>query len=68
MPRNAFVTVADLGPKVAALTCQIEGRPAAVINSAARDDPAMRAHAACALVSIGLDAGSIMGALNGIRS
>jgi hypothetical protein len=68
MHNHAFITVADLGPKVAVLTCRIDGRPAAVINSAARDDAAMCAQAAWALVSIGLDAGSIMGTLNGIRS
>ena len=69
MPDHASVITADLGPNIAALTCRIEGRPVAVINTAARDDPAMRTQAAWALVGIGLDAGSILeGELNGVRS
>lgn len=62
------VVAADLGRSVAALTFRIHGQPAAVINVEARDDPAMRTQAAWALVSAGIDAGSIIGALHGIRS
>lgn len=61
------VTTADLGPSVAALTCFIEGRPVAVVNTAAEHNPAIRTQAALALLSVGLDAGLVLGAVNGVR-
>ena len=62
------VITADLGPRVAAFTCRIDGRPAAVVNSAARHDKIMRTEAATALLCAGIDAGLILGALHGICS
>jgi hypothetical protein len=58
---------ADLGPNVAALTCQIDGRPVAVINTATAHNPTMRTQAAAALLYAGMDAGLILGALHGVR-
>lgn len=63
-----YVTTADLGPRIAAVTCRINGRPAAVINTTARTDPLLRTQVALALLGAGIDAGHTMGALNGVRS
>jgi hypothetical protein len=68
MPENATVVTADMGPTVAAFTCRIHDRTAAVINAAARHDPVLRTQAAWALTSAGLDAGQVIGALHGVRS
>jgi hypothetical protein len=62
------VITADLGPHIAAFTCRINGRPAAVVNRAAAHNPAMRTEALAALLRAGLDAGAILGALHGIHS
>ena len=62
------VITADLGTHIAAFTCRIDGRPAAVVNSAAQHDKTLRTEALAALLCAGLDAGLILGALHGIRS
>lgn len=67
MSAYPIVVAAPLAVNVAAFTCRIRGEPAAVINAAARDDPTLRAQAALALVAAGIDAGTILGALDGIR-
>ena len=67
MPETPIVISTDLGPHVAAFTCQIDGRPAAVINIRTRVDPVLRAQAARALRCAGIDAAQAMGALHGVR-
>lgn len=62
-----IVITAALGPKVAAVTGQIKGRPTAVVNTRARADPAMHTQAAWALLCAGIDAAQTMGALDGVR-
>jgi len=64
---NPRVFTANLGPKVAAVTAQIDGEPAAVVNTQAAYDMTLRREAAWALLCVGLDAGLILGALHGIR-
>lgn len=66
MPEPRVFT-ANLGPKVAAVTAEIHGEPAAVINTEAARSRKLRHEAALALVCAGLDAGLIIGALHGIR-
>ena len=61
------VIAANLGAKVAAFTCRIDGRPIAVINTEVAHRPELRTQAAFALAGAGLDAGLILGALHGIR-
>lgn len=68
MPGRPTVTTAPLGRGIAAFTCRVRDRPAAVINTAAADDPVLRTQAGLALVAAGIDPGTILGALNGIRS
>lgn len=68
MADRTRVLTADLGPSVAAFTAYSHGRPVAVVNTAARHDPAIRTQAAWALLCVGMDAGAILGALNGVRS
>lgn len=68
MRAKTQVMSADLGPCVAALTCYVEGKPVAVVNAAVKHNPAMRTQAAWALVSVGLDAGLVLGAISGVRS
>ena len=67
MPESSTVLTGNLGAKVAAYTCRINGRPVAVINTAAAHRPELRTQAAYALAGAGLDAGLILGALHGIR-
>lgn len=67
MPVRTIVVAAPLGANVAAFTCRVRGQPAAVVNVAAGDDPALRTQAALALAAAGIDAGTILGALDGIR-
>lgn len=67
MPESSTVLTGNLGPKVAAVTCRIDGRPVAVINTEASTNPEIRTQAAFALIGAGLDAGLILGALHGIR-
>lgn len=67
MSIQPIVTSADLGPHVAAFTCQIHRRPAAVINTRTRADPVMHTQAAMALLCAGIDAAQTMGALDGVR-
>ena len=62
------IVCADLGPNVAAFLCQVDGLPAAVLNSAAHRDTVMRHQAIGALLGAGFDAGTIIGALHGVRS
>lgn len=62
-----IVITAALGLNVAALTCRINGRPTAVINTQARADPTLHTQAVMALLCCGIDAGQAMGALNGVR-
>lgn len=59
---------AELGPSVAAFTCTISGRSVAVINNRVAIDPILRAQAAWALLTAGMDAGTALGALHGVRS
>ncbi|MFJ6615414.1 hypothetical protein ACIQPT_34635 [Streptomyces sp. NPDC091289] len=66
MPEPIVISVA-LGPHVAALTCRIDGRPTAVINTLARTDPRICTEAAIALVGAGMDAGRTLGAIHGVR-
>lgn len=68
MPGNSPVIVANLGRGIAAFTARSNGRPVAVINSEAAHDPELLAQAGYALVGAGLDAGTALGALNGVRS
>lgn len=67
MPESSTVLTGNLGPRVAAFTTRIDGRPVAVINTEARTNPELRTQAAFALVGAGLDAGLILGAIHGIR-
>lgn len=67
MPEKPAVVTANLGPKVAAFTTLIHGKPAAVINAAAAHNHELRSQATCALLGVGLDAGLIIGALYGVR-
>jgi hypothetical protein len=67
MPETPSVVTANLGPKVAAYACRIDGKPAAVVNTQAAYDMTLRRQAAWALLCVGLDAGLILGALHGIR-
>lgn len=67
MPAVASVIAANLGRKVAAFTCTVDGRPAAVINTEVHRNTELRAQAAVALMGVGLDAGLILGALYGVR-
>jgi hypothetical protein len=64
----ATVTTADLGPRVAAVTAKIRGRPAAVINIRAAHDPDMCSQAAYALAEAGIEAARLSEVLDGIRS
>jgi len=68
MPESSTVLTGNLGPKVAAFTTRIDGRPVAVINSEARVNPELRTQAAFALIGAGLDAGLVLGAIRGVRS
>lgn len=68
MPDEPILISADLGPRVAAVTCRLDGRPTAVINTRTRADPCMRVQAAIALLACGIDAGHALGALHGVRS
>ncbi|WP_326700247.1 hypothetical protein OG909_24945 [Streptomyces sp. NBC_01754] len=68
MSVQPMVISAALGPRVAAFTCHINGRAAAVINTQVGADPAMRTQAALALLCAGVDAAQTMGALDGVRS
>ena len=61
------ILVADLGPKVAAVTVARTEGPAAVINERCDSDPVMRNQAAWSLIGAGYDAGQILGALHGVR-
>ncbi|GGT43687.1 hypothetical protein [Streptomyces purpureus] len=67
MPEKPAVVAANLGPRVAAFTAHLHGRPVAVINSAAGRSPELRHQAVAALLGVGLDAGLILGALHGVR-
>lgn len=62
---TSAVTSADLGPTVAAFTCHINGKPAAVVSTSIVHSPQLKSQALAALLCAGLDAGSILGALNG---
>lgn len=68
MPVRPVIVAAPLGAGIAAFICHIHGRPAAVINTATRDDDALYDQAAHVLAAAGIDAGDTLGALNGIRS
>jgi hypothetical protein len=57
----------DLGPRVAAFTCRVHGRPAAVINTRAAHQPVLHTQAAMALLCCGIDAAHALGALSGVR-
>lgn len=59
------VTSANLGPTVAAFTCRINGEPTAVVSTSIVHSPQLKSQALAALLCAGLDAGSILGALNG---
>ena len=59
------ITSANLGPTVAAFTCRINGEPAAVVSTSIVHSPQLKAQALAALLCAGLDAGTILGALNG---
>jgi len=67
MQSEPIVIAVALGPHVAALTCLINGRRTAVVNTLARTDSRIRNQAAMALLCAGIDAGSTMGAINGVR-
>lgn len=67
MSELPIVISAELGPHVAAFTCRIDGRPAAVINIRTRVDSTMRTQASWALLCAGADAAQTMGALHGVR-
>ena len=67
MPGTSPVIVANLGRGIAAFTARSNGKPIAVINSEAMHDPEVRTQAGYALVGAGLDAGTALGAINGVR-
>jgi hypothetical protein len=67
MHAEPIVIAVALGPHVAALTCRINGRLAAAINTRTRTDPVMRTEAGLALLGAGVDAAHAMGAINGVR-
>lgn len=65
---RAVVIVTDLeSRRVAAFTAEVDDRPVAVVNSLAREDPAVRAEAIRALEAAGIDADMIHEVLDGIR-
>lgn len=68
MPESSTVLTGNLGPKVAAFTTKIDGRPVAIINTEASTNPELRTQAAFALIGAGLDAGLVLGAIRGVRS
>lgn len=62
------VVVADLeSPRIAAFTAAIDGKPVAVVNALAREDPDVREEAERVLADIGVDAHTIREVLDGIR-
>lgn len=67
MPETSPVIAGNLGTNVATFITRINGRPVAVINTAAAHHPELRTQAAYALAGAGLDAGLILGALHGVR-
>ena len=67
MHGSSPVIVANLGRGIAAFTARTGGRPVAVINTEVVRDPELRTQAGYALVAAGLDAGTALGALNGVR-
>jgi hypothetical protein len=67
MPGSSPVIVASLGRGIAAFTARSNGQPVAVINSEAAHNPELLTQAGYALVGAGLDAGTALGALNGVR-
>lgn len=68
MPEFGPVIAGNLGKNVATFITTLDGRPVAVINSAAAHHPELRTQAAFALAGAGFDAGTILGALHGVRS
>jgi hypothetical protein len=69
VPDTTILTAStSLGPRVAAFTCRVNGQSTVVLNPAARGDPAMQMQAALVLLGLGVDAGTIYGAIDGIRS
>lgn len=62
MPKLAIITT-ELGPKIAAFTCTVDGRPAAVVNAAARHDPVLRRQVVAVLRCAGVDEARIVGEL-----
>lgn len=67
MATTTIITAA-LGPRVAAFTCQIDGRTVAVVNDRVSTDNRLRTQATWALLATGMDAGHAIGALHGVRS
>lgn len=67
MSVQPIVIGAELGPSVAAFTCNIDGRRAAVVNTRVRADPEMRTQAAWALLCAGIDAAQTIGAFDGVH-
>lgn len=67
MPETCHVIAGNLGSNIATFITHIDGHPVAVINSQAAHHSELRTEAAYALVSVGLDAGLILGALHGVR-
>ena len=67
MREQPVVVTANLGPKVAAFTTHLDGKPVAVVNDAAGRSTTLRHQAVAALLGVGLDAGLILGALHGVR-
>ncbi|MCX0246453.1 hypothetical protein [Streptomyces drozdowiczii] len=63
-----IVIYEELGPRVAAFTCNTNGRPTAVVNTLTRTQPRMRVQAAVAMLACGINAGHALGALHGVRS
>jgi hypothetical protein len=68
VPMEPYVISEDLGPRAAAFTCRIHGRPTAVINTRAAREPVLYTQAAMALLCCGIDAAHALGALSGVRS
>lgn len=68
MPKFGPVIAGNLGKNVATFITTLNGRPVAVINTEVEHHSELRTQAAFALAGAGLDAGTILGALNGVRS
>lgn len=64
---NPLVLKCDLGPRVAAVTVDVNGVPVAVVNTQIETDPEARREARAALAAAGFNQQSIREVLDGVR-